>query len=378
MRTGVLIGVVLVLAASAAWLFRKPQSQPQHTLAASDLQSEAPPTTAQPATPPETATTTAQPAAVQSTTEAQIVAPEEASARPLHTQPKSKAVPIGTDTAPRTDSASATDSVSATTSAPVVGRSSTAAASASYTPVQQAHYQLELLYTSFAQNEPGAYKLSGALAGFSLGGEYDMRRSRGMILWGIDYFTGTPSSDTTNFSGATTSATADTDFYTFGLAYGRRQELGSTKFAVQESLGADYRYFESKARGGKTAQQELIWLYIPLTVGVTWQMADRWQLRATAEEDVIASGTSRQHLENINPNMPTLSLSENSGTGTKLSLGARKKGQELDLTGEVFYRNWQIAESSTENYLDSKRRDHVGVTPANSTDMLGLGIGVTY
>jgi hypothetical protein len=242
---------------------------------------------------------------------------------------------------------------------------------------QQAHYQLELLYSNYAQNENGL-KASGALEGFSLGGEYDIHNSQQMVLWGIEYFTGTPTNDATSSAGVLTSKIADTDFYTFNVSWGTRQTLGESTFSLQESAGAAYRYFESKARGGKTAQQEQIFAYLPLGLGLNWQTSDKWQMRASAEEDILISGSSRQHLENINPAMPTLALSENSGNGTKLSLGARKIGQDLDLTGEVYYRNWQIAQSSTQNYTDTKGNLRTGVTPANSTEMVGLGFGVTY
>ncbi len=285
--------------------------------------------------------------------------------------------------APATASSAAAPTVGAmtTTTTTVTTTTTTVTTATEVTPeeVRRAHYKVQALYSTYLFNEAGVKKTSGNLAGFNIGGEYNLKATSQMLTWGIEYFTGTPTFEgSSSATGASLTKKSDDNFYTFGGGWGARKQIGETTSSVDGNLGLSYRYLDSHVRDRGVVQNEQVLWFVPVTVGFDHRLNSKLQLRASIENDLVLIGQSRQHYTDLNAALPVAKLTESSGSGTKLSIGARRLLPDLDISGEIYYRNWQVAESNSVSFINKKGDSQVAFEAANSTEMFGLGLGVAY
>jgi hypothetical protein len=244
---------------------------------------------------------------------------------------------------------------------------------------RRAHYKVQALYSSYQIQESGVASRSGTLGGFEIGGTYSLKSEPQFLAWGIEYFSGTPDySGPTSTTGAPIVKKSDENFYTIGGAWGARSALGGVGTSVDGTIGASYRYLDNHVRDRRVVQNEQALVFVPVRLNLEQKLSQRADLHLTIENDFVVIGQNRQHFSDINPNLPVAKLTQTSGTGQRVAVGARRLMGDLDMTGELYYRSWQLPSSNTQGYVDGQGSARVAQEPATTTEMVGMALGVSY
>jgi hypothetical protein len=129
------------------------------------------------------------------------------------------------------------------------------------------------------------------------------------------------------------------------LLWGREWQPVRVFDAVYVGLG--YRYLNddsSEQIGGY--ERESNYLYVPLGARKDFELTPRWDLSLTGEFDVLLIGRQISHLDDADPDLPTVRNWQWPGFGAGLSVDLRRKGRGIDFAFAPFLRYWWVAESN--------------------------------
>jgi hypothetical protein len=170
-------------------------------------------------------------------------------------------------------------------------------------------------------------------------GPNDMVRLEGQLSAGeVDY-------DGSFMDGTPLSASGNDDFLIdVRLLWGREWQPVRVFDAVYIGLGYRYLNDDSSAQIGGY-ERKSNYLYVPVGARKDFELTNRWDLSLTGEFDVLLIGRQISHLNDADPDLPTVRNWQWPGFGAGLSVDLRRRGRGIDFAFAPFLRYWWIAES---------------------------------
>jgi hypothetical protein len=241
--------------------------------------------------------------------------------------------------------------------------------------------------SSYTYREPGLMKMSGTMSGFELDARHTVQDDffQDLYFFGANF---EYNSGKLNYTGAFQDGTplktdANDYFYTVSLLGGVRVPLEHSSAYLEFQGGLANRYLHDKGKGKGTYGREETYVYFPFSIAYDTPFAGGWHFRPSFELDIFSSGKNKTHLEDVNPNLPTLTFDQSDGRGTKTAVAFTRAFQNYTLLAEAFYQTWSIGNSDKFNYTTTNKdtgAEEQGylMEPKNTTDIIGLNLGVGF
>lgn len=173
-----------------------------------------------------------------------------------------------------------------------------------------------------------------------------------------------------SFMDGTPLSTSGTDDLLIDARFLWGREWRPVRFVHAAYVGLGYRYLNddsSEQLGGY--ERESNYLYVPLGARRDFDLAGRWDLGLTGEFDVLIVGRQISHLDDVDPELPTVRNWQWPGFGAAVSVELRHRSERFDLALAPFLRYWWVAESDlSRGYYE----------PENNTVEYGLSFIIRF
>ena len=126
----------------------------------------------------------------------------------------------------------------------------------------------------------------------------------------------------------------------------------------------------NRTQGLGSYEREATYNYLPWGFGFeTLGAAKNLALVMTAEYNYFLSGQTISHLEDANPNLPTIKHKQKDGSGFKITVGTHYFLSSITLLTQIYHQAWDIEKSDVVSGF---------IEPKNTTKMSGLSVGVLF
>ncbi len=139
------------------------------------------------------------------------------------------------------------------------------------------------------------------------------------------------------------------------------------RFAPYTGLGG--RYLDDIIDGPGGYERQISYLYLPIGMETHLGVIDSWKLTLKTEADIFLAGTAHTTLSDVNPDLPDLDNSQNSGFGWRASLSSMHKINQIVVKLEPYIQSWNINQSKV---------DRGFIEPDNNSTLIGLVAAVEF
>ena len=226
-------------------------------------------------------------------------------------------------------------------------------------------------------SEPGVMNEFGNLPGLRATYYKQVDFSPLNYLFEGDYQFGYLTYDGGDFSGNRFQSRTKDSIINLRGTLGRLNEI-APNLTLNPFIGLGFRSLTDKAEGSGGYTRKISYLYIPLGVETATWFLDKWSIVFNADFDWMVSGVVVSYLSEVSAGNPDLTM-HNNGWGARLLVSLRRDFGPYSVHVEPFYQNWTIAQSDVITVYDSSKGKYVGlIEPQNSSNMLGLNVGVDF
>lgn len=170
--------------------------------------------------------------------------------------------------------------------------------------------------------------------------------------------------------------------FTADLLAGKEFTLQSGTI-IAASAGLGYRsHWDDKGgeittTGNWGYDRQSEYLYLPLSLSVSFPAGDDWRVEPAITYKVFLQGTQTSKFSGVDPTCNDLENDQESGYGVAASLMGHTQWGDTPVAFGPFYRQWSIGDSEL-GYFTCGATLYAGIEPENTTIEFGLGFRANF